>query len=72
MNNAARCNSFPPLESGQLWKLEHGHLYIVELGSWVIHYKIFRRSDQQTAATNLMTLEALVNFLTQSEAQLVT
>jgi len=60
-----------PLESGQLWKIEHGHLYIVELGNWVIHYKIFRHPGQRTAATNLMRLEALVNYLRQSEAELV-
>jgi len=59
------------LESGQLWKIEHGHLYIVELGNSVIHYKIFRHPDQRTAATSLMRLEALVNFLRQSEAELV-
>ena len=59
------------LESGQLWKIEHGHLYVVELGNCVVHYKIFRHPDQRTAATSLMRLEALVNFLRQSEAELV-
>ena len=60
-----------PLQSGQLWKIEHGHLYIVELGNWLIHYKIFRHPGQRTATTSLMRLDALVNYLRQSEAELV-
>ena len=64
-------NRLAPLQSGQLWKIEHGHLYIVELGNWVVHYKIFRQPDQTTAATNLMRLEALVNYLRHNEAELV-
>jgi hypothetical protein len=60
-----------PLQNGQLWKIEHGYLYIVELGSRLIQYKMLREVNQRAAVTRLMRLEALVNFLRHSEAELV-
>jgi len=60
-----------PLRNGQMWKLEQGYLYIVELGSRLIHYKILRQPDPRTAVTRLIGLEALVNYLRHSEAQLI-
>jgi hypothetical protein len=59
------------LESGQLWKIEHGYLYIVELGKRLIHYQMRRQPHQAAATTRLIGLEALVNFLRHSEAELV-
>jgi hypothetical protein len=60
-----------PLQSGQMWKIEHGYLYIVELGTCLIQYKMLREPEQAVAATRLIGLEALVNYLRQSEAELV-
>ena len=60
-----------PLRNGQMWKLEHGYLYIVELGSRLIQYKILRQPDPRTSVTRLIGLEALVNYLRHSEAQLI-
>lgn len=59
------------LEAGQLWKLEHGYLYIVELGKRLIHYKMLRQPDQRAALTRIIGIEALLNYLRQSEAELV-
>ena len=59
------------LQAGQLWKIEYGYLQIVELGNWIIHYRMLREPDQRTAPTRPIALEALINFLRQSEAELV-
>ena len=60
-----------PLQGGQMWKMEHGYLFIVELGNQVIHYKMLRQPEQMGAVTRLIGLEALVNYLRHSEAELV-
>ena len=59
------------LEAGQLWKLEHGYLYIVELGKRLIHYRMLRDPEQRAALTRMIGIEALLNYLSQSEAELV-
>ena len=59
------------LEAGQLWKIEHGYLQIVELGKRHIHYRMLRKPNQRAAVTRLIGIEALLNYLRQSEAQLV-
>ncbi len=59
------------LEKGQLWKVEHGYVYIVELGKRLIHYKMLKHPDQKAVMTRLIGIEALVNFLRHSEAELV-
>lgn len=60
-----------PLEAGQLWKLEHGYLHIVELGNRLIHYKMLRQPNQRAVVTRMIGIEALLNYLSQSEAELV-
>jgi hypothetical protein len=60
-----------PLEPGQLWKVEHGYVYIVELGRRLIHYRMLRQPDQKAAVTRLIGIESLLNYLGQSEAELL-
>ena len=64
-------NRLRRLEAGQLWKLEHGFLYIVELGERLIHYKMLRNPNQRAALTQLIGIEALLNYLRHNEAELV-
>jgi hypothetical protein len=64
-------NCSRPLEPGQLWRLEHGYVYIVELGKRLIHYKMLRNPNQRAVVTQLIGIEALLRFLNQSEAILV-
>jgi hypothetical protein len=59
------------LREGQLWKVEHGYVYIVELGKRLIHYKMLRQPNIRTTVTQMIRIEALLNYLRQSEAQLV-
>ena len=60
------------LEKGQLWKIEHGYVYIAELGKRLIHYKMLRQLNQKAVPTSLIGIDALIIFLRQSEAELVT
>jgi hypothetical protein len=64
-------NRLHRLEAGQLWKLEHGYLYIVELGKRLIHYRMLQHPEQRAALTRIIGIEALLNYLSQSEAELV-
>ena len=59
------------LKEGQLWKLEHGYVWIVESGERLIRYKMLRQPSARVAITQLIRVEALLNYLTQTEAQLV-
>ena len=59
------------LERGQLYKVEHGYVYIVELGKRLIHYKILRQAHTRAAVTQMIRIEALLNYLRQTEAVLV-
>jgi hypothetical protein len=60
-----------PFENGQMWKLEHGYLHIVELGKWLVHYKILRHLNQHAVVTKLIGVVQLIVFLKQNEAELV-
>ena len=64
-------NRLHRLEAGQLWKLDHGYVYIVELGKRLIHYRMLRQPDQRAAVTRMIGIESLLNYLRQSEAELV-
>jgi hypothetical protein len=59
------------LEVGQLWKLEHGYLYIAELGRRLVHYKMLRHPNQTAALTRLIGVDALLKYLSHCEAELV-
>ena len=59
------------LREGQLWQVEHGYVYIVELGKRLIHYKMLRQPNSLAALTQMIRVEALLNYLRQSEARLV-
>ena len=59
------------LQAGQLWKIEHGYLYIVELGKRLIHYRMLRQPNQKADITRLIGMDALPTYLAMSEAQLV-
>jgi hypothetical protein len=64
-------NCVHTLEPGQLWKMEHGYVYIVEQVKQHIHYKMLRQPDQPAALTRMIGIEALLRYLRQSEAELV-
>ncbi len=65
----ADSNRLHELEPGQLWKVEHRYLYIVDLGKRLVWYKMLRHPNARTAITQMMAIESLLNYLRQTEAQ---
>jgi hypothetical protein len=59
------------LQPGQMWRIEHGYVYIVELGDRLIHYRMLKDPEQRAALTRLIAIEALATFLWKSEAVLM-
>jgi hypothetical protein len=64
-------NCLRGLEAGQLWKVEHGYVYIVDLGRRLIQYKMLRNPNQKAVITKLIGMDALLNYLRHSEAELM-
>jgi hypothetical protein len=60
-----------PLEQGQMWKLEHGYLHIVELSNRYVHYKILRQLQQHVATPSLIGVVELLAYLGHNEAKLM-
>ncbi len=58
-------------EPGQLWKVEHGYVYITERGTRHVQYKILTSPEQRAAITRIIGADALANFLKHSEGRLV-
>jgi len=54
-----------------MWRIEHGYVYIVELGDRLIHYRMLKDPEQRAALTRLIAIEALATFLWKSEAVLM-
>ena len=59
------------LQRGQLWKLEYGYVHIVESDNRHVHYRMLRQLHQRPGATRLIDIDALLNYLHQSQAELV-
>ena len=60
------------MEKGQMWKLEHGYLYIVELGKLLIQYKVLKQPNQKGATTRMIGMKELNTYLQHTEAELMT
>ncbi len=58
-------------ETGQLWKVEHGYVYITERGTRHIQYKMLTDPEQRGAVTRFIGADALAIFLKHSEGRLV-
>ena len=60
-----------PLENGQTWELEHGYLYVVELGKRLVQYQLLRQLNEHAATTGLIGIVELLSFLRHNEATLL-
>ena len=60
----------PALAKGQLWKMDHTHIQIVELGKMLVHYKMLRDLGQMRR-TQMSRIESMEDYLKTNEAQLV-
>src|SRR6266571_1618318 len=60
----------PALAKGQLWKMDHTHIQIVDLGKMLVHYKMLRDLGQMRR-TQMSRIESMEDYLKTNEAQLV-
>jgi len=62
--------SLPVLAKGQLWKTQHWHIQIVELGRLLVHYKMLRELNQMRR-TQLSRVESMEAYLKTNRAELI-
>jgi len=60
----------PGLAKGQLWKLNHAYIQIVELGKRLIHYRMVRHLGQMRR-TQTSGIDTMEDYLKTHEARLV-
>jgi hypothetical protein len=58
-------------QPGQLWRIEHGYVHIVEVGKRLVHYKTLRHPTQRAAVTRMIGVGALMKYLAYCEGRLV-
>jgi hypothetical protein len=72
MNRKAQGKKAPKaLAEGQLWRLSHVYIQIVELGKRLIHYKMMSRPDETGVKTQMSGIETMADYLRTRRAQLV-
>lgn len=59
------------LAKGQLWKLNHLYIQIVELGKRLIHYRMLNDLKESGARVKTSSVEVLWRYLQSRHAQLV-
>ncbi len=64
-------NRSQQLQAGQLWRIEHGYVHIVEVGNRLVHYKTLRHPEQRAAVTRMIGLGSLLRYLSECEGVLV-
>jgi len=65
-----RKKTSPALAKGQLWRMEKGHIRIVELGKMLVHYKMLR-DLRQMRRTQISRIDNMIAYLKTNGAQLV-
>jgi hypothetical protein len=65
-----RKKSSPALAKGQLWKMDHTHIQIVELGKMLVHYKMLRELGQMRR-TQMSRIDSMESYLKENAATLV-
>ena len=58
-----------PLAKGQLWKMEHAQIEIMEVGKTLAHYRLFQ--NQKRVPTSLGGIKDVQLYLKQNHAVLV-
>lgn len=72
MSNTRHHGSRPArLAKGQLWKLNHLYIQIVELGKRIIHYRMLSDLKETGARIKTSSVEVLSAYLQSRHAQLV-
>jgi hypothetical protein len=61
----------PALAKGQLWKLSHAYIEIVELGKRLLQYRMMTRPDERGARTLMSGVDTMWGYLRSRHAKLV-
>ncbi len=59
------------LAQGQLWKLNHVYIHIVELGKKLIHYRMLSDLKETGAKIKTSSVEVMWGYLKSRRAQLI-
>lgn len=59
------------LAKGQLWKLNHAYIQVVELGKRLIHYKMMAQPGETWVKTQMSSIGTMWHYLKTRRAQLV-
>lgn len=71
-DNRKRGGDNPPvLAKGQLWKLNHLYIHIVELGKKIIHYRMLTDLKETGARIKTSSVDVLRGYLRSRHARLV-
>lgn len=60
----------PALARGQLWRTEHGHIQIVDLGKLLVHYRMLK-DLRQARRTQMSRIDSMEVYLRTNAAELV-
>jgi hypothetical protein len=66
-----RKSAVPNLAKGQLWKLNHAYIQIVDLGKRLLQYKMMSRPDEMGARTLMSGVDTMWGYLKSRHARLV-
>ena len=69
-NKSNKKQTLPVLAKGQLWKTEHSHIQIVDLGKLLVHYKMLRDLHQMRR-TQMSRVDSMEDYLRTNRAELV-
>jgi hypothetical protein len=61
----------PSLAKGQLWKLKHAYIYVVDLGKRMIRFKLMTSPKARFERTLTGEADTLWGYLKQRHAELV-
>jgi len=61
----------PALAPGQLWRLSHAYIQIVELGKRLLQYRMLSRPGETGVKTQMSGVDTMWGYLKSRRAQLV-
>lgn len=64
-----KSSALPPLQKGQLWKTEKGHVEIMEVGKTLTHYRLIQ--SQKRVPTSLGRIQMVQDYLKNNGGKLV-
>jgi len=64
-------SSSPGLAKGQVWKLKHAYIHIVDLGHRLLHYRMLDTPGQRGVRTQMSGIDVMWAYLKSRHARLI-